>query len=759
MRRLFLYCAAGLAALSINSVFALPKQPDPNDPPTPPPLTMPDCVSRATASLTATPVTTIGASSTVSWDFQLARACPTGYEVTLMLAGDPVPFHGTKTVMHMAPTTYSLIASVSAGEYPVGDRFLVSTTINPPAPPSVVTISGSSIEWGRYLARAVGQVGETVYLAANVDVDMGTLAYIPVAANVKVLGGTPCPTTPPATLAAGSGYPGLCGGRDAQNPGPRLFTLTRPKNLFVVSADNVRFSGFRLQGPHWDPVFGEDNLETGIYLGGIHDEIDNMELSGWAGAAVRVADDSPTHRQAQEGVQGVRIHDNFFHHNQHYDGFGYGIETGDGGNALIERNVFDFNRHAITSGGAPFTSYSAVQNLILKGGGVHSPGTVAGHTHILDVHGDQSCLFLDANCGNAGDTFFYVDNAVQFLHDSAIKIRGTPRNGVWVNHNVFAHTSMGGAQSSISDEALKYNWDPNRPDSLAHLHIGDGADANTVGLDSFGQYGVCDFDGDGKDDLFLGTGVSWWYMSGAKRQWTFLNANPELASQVGLGDFDGDGRCDVFAVHGAQWVFSPGGTSPWHNLGNFAIPFDQLRFGHFRDKLRTDIFRREPNGQWSIISSPVSPVTIKAGPTSSVALSALRFGDFNNNGLTDVIAVSGGSVMVSWEAQTAFQPLNGLVNDLASTYVTDLDGNGNADLVRYTPMTPASAPRLDVSWGARTGWQPLLSALPMTDNLRFYVGRFDDAVGGDLLLLDPSRYGKIFDRGLGNFRAHSIYAY
>jgi hypothetical protein len=100
-----------------------------------------------------------------------------------------------------------------------------------------------------------------------------------------------------------------------------------------------------------------------------------------------------------------------------------------------------------------------------------------------------------------------------------------------------------------------------------------------------------------------------------------------------------------------------------------------------------------------------------------------------------------------------------LVNSLASTYVTDLDGNGAEDLIRYTPMTPGQAPRLDVSWGARTGWQPLFSALPPTDNLRFYVGRFDDKAGGDLLLLDPSRYGKIFDRALGDFRAHSIYAY
>jgi hypothetical protein len=740
MRRVFLCLAAVLAALSINSAFALPRVPDPDDPPPPTPsIAMPDCVTRATTTLSATLVSYVGQQSTLHWDFQPFGTCPRGYEVSLTLAGQGVAFNGDKNVTNMVTTTYAVIASVTAGDYPVGDRVLASTRVVVPSPPSTVTITGNTVEWARYLALAVTQPNETVKLADDLDLDMDTLSFIHVASNVKVLGN-----------------------RDANTFGPRLFTQQRPKPLFVFDGDNIHFSGFRLQGPHWDPVFGEDNLETGIYVGGIHEEIDNMELSGWAGAAIRVADDLPTHRQALEGVQGVRIHDNFFHHNQHYDGFGYGVDMGDGGNALIERNVFDFNRHAITSGGAPLTSYSAVQNLILKGGGIHSSGTVAGHTHILDVHGDDSCFGIDANCGNAGDTFFYVDNAVQYVHDSAIKIRGTPRNGVWINHNVFAHDSIGGASDSIYDEAVKYNWDPNRPDSLGRLHIGSGGDANTVGLDSFGQYGVCDFDGDGRDDLFLGTGVTWWYMSGAKRQWVYLNAFPERASQVGLGDFDGDGRCDVFAVHGTQWDYSPSGTSSWHNLGNFAIPFDQLRFGHFRDKVRTDIFRRAPNGQWSLISSPVSPITVKDGLLSPVALSDLRFGDFNNNGLTDVIAIVGGSVMVSWEGQTAFQPLNGLVDSLARTMVVDLDGNGQADVIRFTPFSaqlPQVAPRLDVSWGGRTAFQPLFTSLPLTDNLRFYVGAFDDKPGGDLVLLDPSRYGKVFDPATRQFVGYSIYAY
>ena len=75
-------------------------------------------------------------------------------------------------------------------------------------------------------------------------------------------------------------------------------------------------------------------------------------------------------------------------------------------------------------------------------------------------------------------------------------------------------------------------------------------------------------------------------------------------------------------------------------------------------------------------------------------------------------------------------------------------------------MTPVSPARLEISWGGRTGWQPL-KTLPDYATLPYfmYVGRFDDKPGGDLLRLDPTRFGKLFDRAVGDFVRHSIYAY
>src|SRR5262249_45888257 len=186
-----------------------------------------------------------------------------------------------------------------------------------------------------------------------------------------------------------------------------------------------------------------------------------MEISGWSGTAISV--EAPPDGSGQaiyvedpvfhvfppaDRINAVWIHDNFIHHNQHYTEFGYGVDTASSGHALIERNVFDFNHHAITASGKQITtypegpnkppvvwgaSYTANNNLILRGGGYQS--YLKGHIQQFDVHGDSNCA-LDStyisgavsgavpfgwadgadhvwNCGNAGDAFMYFKNAFQ----------------------------------------------------------------------------------------------------------------------------------------------------------------------------------------------------------------------------------------------------------------------------------------------------------------------------------------------------------
>src|SRR5262249_28213272 len=150
-------------------------------------------------------------------------------------------------------TTFFLTMS-----FPRGTAKLAKTTVNINLPP-VVDIKGSSRDWAELMVQALAKENEVVRLAPNVDMDLSDAQDIVIAAGVSFLGGEPCPVS--ASSSELSQFR-LCGGHDAQHPGPRIHTNTRPKQLFQISCDNgkkgdnVRLSGFRLQGPHWDSAEG-----------------------------------------------------------------------------------------------------------------------------------------------------------------------------------------------------------------------------------------------------------------------------------------------------------------------------------------------------------------------------------------------------------------------------------------------------------------------------------------------------------------------
>lgn len=270
----------------------------------------------------------------------------------------------------------------------------------------------------------------------------------------------------------------------------------------------------------------------------------------------------------------------------------------------------------------------------------------------------------------------YVRNAFQYDKDHAIKIRGKPRERVYIAENVFPHE---GLENDWGDDAI----------NLQTKEKVDIAPGNVIEVDTFGEYRVCDFDGDGRDDLFLATGVTWWYASGGQMHWTYLKEATERGHEVGLGDFDGDGRCDVFAVNRAakQWEISKGGSGPWTVLpGTYDLPFEALRFGHFNgDEDRVmDIFHRAPDGQWFVISPGV--YGWRPLQRSFFPLSALRLGDFDADGVTDVVAVEEGRWAVSWRGLTVWEELNPRLRDpLEALLIADMDADGRDDIVRYTP--------------------------------------------------------------------------
>jgi hypothetical protein len=116
------------------------------------------------------------------------------------------------------------------------------------------------------------------------------------------------------------------------------------------------------------------------------------------------------------------IHHNYIHHNQ-ARGEGYGVNLY-GGNALIEANLFDYNRHDVTGAGMAGEQYEARYNHIL------GHGNAIGASH-FDVHQDE-----ETGTGAAGAKYLIHHNTVDTGIVATVHIRARPTTGVYVDHNI-----------------------------------------------------------------------------------------------------------------------------------------------------------------------------------------------------------------------------------------------------------------------------------------------------------------------------------
>jgi len=178
---------------------------------------------------------------------------------------------------------------------------------------------------------------------------------------------------------------------------------------------------------------------------------------------------------------------------------GYGVGVCGGAHALIERNVFDYNRHAITSGREDGrVGYRAYRNLVLSNG--------TGDQQ-FDMHGSKGCTFLnipDHWCGVAGHDFDVRYNSFVYTAGAAVLLRGTPSLGLPVGasmrFNVFAHD---------------HDWD----DAVKWIEGAPTVQDNLTGRKGYPPSSIlCDFDGDGLSDTFIATEQTLWYCPGRPEQ-------------------------------------------------------------------------------------------------------------------------------------------------------------------------------------------------------------------------------------------------
>lgn len=734
----------------------VPRDP-PDSPPRPgkPPSTPgssgdPACQAVVTGSVSASPSAAAGAGVpmgtpvTLSWDVQLPTTCAASGPITL--GGTPVAASGSMVVKPAASRSYPLR---------VGSRQIANVLITTVLP-TQVRITANTQEQRALFKQAAETPGRTVLLKHDLELDISAYATsgVRVAAGVTIASEAP-PAGVVLSLIGGGAVPDrpYTIARDARHLGPKLYSTLRPAEyLLLLDGDNIALRGFRLFGPDMAMT---DGFGRGIVVNSkIGIEIDRLELAGFSESAFYVKD--PENRN--NAFTDINVHDSFFHHNQRAPGGnGYGVVTKEGAKVLIRHNVFDFNRHAIASGGQSGTGYWADENLVLKGGGHHEGvAGVTWRTHIFDVHGTGNCgvgsIFSDSqwNCGLAGDQYFITRNAFQYSAGLDFKLRGTPESGAYLTQNVFPHDDSG--------------------DAYHQNETGMRLLDNTLGKDSFGTYGVCDFDGDGTDDLFLATGRTWWFSSGGKNHWTYLNSQTEELGQIGLGDFNHDGRCDVLRERDSSWELSSGGTGVFTRLpAGFSGPMSQLRFADFDGDGYTDVFQRAPSGQWYAYMAfdAASPQTLQS---SSLPIESLRFGDFDGDRRTDVLAISAGVWSWSRGANTAWAPLNTRYSSLGDVLmIANVDGLPGDDVIRFR-HTSSVVGQLEVSSAGRGPWTKLVGVTwPIVQvpngpalqyNPRFFAGRFGGAVSDSVLQLDTQgRFTRQFSSGQTSFLPHSLYAH
>ena len=726
------------------------------------------CTANSTASLSfGAPSVNWLDSVPATWSVSLSPACP--LDATLSLVEDtaqtneapqaialggpaqwaeplnmPTTANGSRAVTPLRSLGWSLVLTDSSQLNPIDTLATANIGVNLPTGPlpggqTTLTVTADTVDQRRAFAQAVQTPGAIIRIDGDVNLDLSGLSDISVAPNVQIIGD-----------------------RSSNPLGPRLFTTTFPSILFEDRASNgsshERFSGLRLDGgAPTDPSANVGNDDsTGILIDKPDVEVDDNEVSGWRGTGVSVQDKSNLIDRTNAST--VWIHDNYIHDDQHPTGViiggghggGYGVEVSYGAYALVERNVFDYNRHAIAGDGRPGTGYYFTHNLILSHGGTN---TDLDSTHIIDMHGTDSCWsdpfasdFGSYMCGGAGEYMDVEYNTVEYNSEYDVKLRGTPSVGMDIANNVFADASESDA---IAYTEQAPNVEPNNT-------YGFNAAANSVT--------GCDFDGDGTPDTFLASGETWWYQSSVLNgRWVYLTQSPVTGSAIKLGDVNGDGLCDVTA-NGAVFTTKPA-----------VAAVDTDRDGRADlvvvDHTTADLTVARSGGDGTL------NVTDQVGGTFATAATAPGArtveGDFNGDGRSDVALLPGPNTpwwttvpMAFSNGDGTYTQTNSTNTNLAgaaqvpgATVVTgDFNGDGKTDIAlvggQGWTTIPVALSNGDGTFTVTNQSAPDFAHWASGANVHVVVGDFNHDGRADLALFGGQGWTTIpvaFSNGDGSF--------
>ncbi len=512
-------------------------------------------------------------------------------------------------------------------------------------------------------------------------------------------------------------------------------------NWMLGVDDQARVTGLRLQGPSRVPVVDHRHKASGLLIQ--RDNlplkkaiVDHIDASNFTSAAIDVLGDRHHSRPDIDATRCLNVDEelayhskpighvvgNFIHHNSHY----YGVNVSQGGHAYIARNLFFASGHDVTADFNAANRY-IVHDSLLTSEGDHD-------TNELDVHG--ACGNWDGSSshsvgGRAGDLFDVRWNSILTGH-MIMRLRGTPCHHVSFHDNVALDGAIEVDTHVDSTDTEPCRTFQAKPENQIMLKVDNAFDIdNPTRSHGAGDFGMGDFDGDGVDDLFLGTGVTWWFSSGATAEWRFLNRMPERASALRFGDFDADGRTDVIARHSDGIDVSWAGGSPWYHLSRTSATIDDLAVGQFDADKRADLFAAD-GSTWAYASGGK---TWEFYATSRYRTRDLRFGDFTGDGHTDVFGIVEGKWKIVRARDAEWEELGpARWTNIDELFVADFDGLGLADVAR-NEFNGGGVYWL-VSKDGVESFKRLRSAPPTQFLGALPIGKYDTADGADVLVWD-----------------------
>jgi hypothetical protein len=454
--------------------------------------------------------------------------------------------------------------------------------------------------------------------------------------------------------------------------------------VFFVFGQRVRIEGLRFRGPvTTDDRSPQEAIVKGVaVLESATATIDNNVFEFWSTAVVVERPVLPP-LSCRDMAPVVTITRNYFNRNTvEDDGYGVGLYAGC---ATIEGNLFNKNRHTVAASGATENGkgYIARFNYVLEGGFTVCEWWGCYWNQHFDVHGTGSGGYG----GTAGEYFDISRNTIRgeqtyglLTTRPAFMLRGKPTLGAFFNDNVVVHDDAGEAvRLKAGSECIVVNGGVPQPSpELCNLHVGP----NRYNTDMINETAVGDFDGDGRDDVFLANGTAWWYSSAGVTEWRFLRASPLRVTDLRFGKFNHDQRTDVLLSAGGSWYVSYGGTTSPAWIRTDGTSLLDCVFGDFSGDGITDALRAN-GATWSIASNATAPwIPRLAYP---VRAGNLRVSDFTGDRVDDVFWIESNTWHL-WDPArnvvTADHRMPVVGSDMPLLVVADFDGDGRADLAK-----------------------------------------------------------------------------